>query len=158
MASKQPLRSDLKFMAQTTYATMFVWAVFGPNGGKKERTLPLLDLLPSPLLQMWSGCNQEQPPWMEVIRLGIFIQSFVFEVTRLPNKRRLPTFEQFLVLVPPHRPVSGYLFVGASGDTRCCHRRHGSLPSFRCVSPSNRSRSLARSLTKPAALCELRTT
>ena len=31
MASKQPqrsnLKSDLKFMAQTTYATMFVWTV-----------------------------------------------------------------------------------------------------------------------------------
>ena len=31
MASKQPLRadltSDLKFMAQTTYATMFIWTV-----------------------------------------------------------------------------------------------------------------------------------
>ena len=50
MASKQPRRSDLtsdlKFMAQTTYPTMFVWtvlALFGPNGGKKkeERKNPL---------------------------------------------------------------------------------------------------------------------
>ena len=43
MASKQPQRSDLtsdlKFMAQITYATMFFglfWPSFGPNGGKKK--------------------------------------------------------------------------------------------------------------------------
>ena len=43
MASKQPRRSDLtsdlKFMAQTTYATMFVWTVWPSFGQmiKKER-------------------------------------------------------------------------------------------------------------------------
>ena len=43
MASKQPWRSDLtsdlKFMAQTTYATMFVWTVLAFFGQiiKKER-------------------------------------------------------------------------------------------------------------------------
>ena len=43
MTSKQPQRSDLtsdlKYMAQITYATMFVWTVltlFGTNGRKKK--------------------------------------------------------------------------------------------------------------------------
>ena len=43
MTPKQPRRSDLisdlKFMAQITYATMFVWTVLtplGPNGGRKN--------------------------------------------------------------------------------------------------------------------------
>ena len=43
MTSEQSRRSDLtsdfKFLAQITYATMFVWtvlALFGPNGGKKK--------------------------------------------------------------------------------------------------------------------------
>ena len=51
VASKQPQRSDLtsnlKFMAQTTYTTMFAWTVltfFGPNGGKKKEHLALLNL------------------------------------------------------------------------------------------------------------------
>ena len=40
MASEQPqrsnLKSDLKFMAQTTYANNFVWTFVGPNRRKKE--------------------------------------------------------------------------------------------------------------------------
>ena len=58
MASKQPWRSDLtsdlKFMAQTTYATMFVWTdlavlkLFLHLLRKKEENLSLLDLLASP--------------------------------------------------------------------------------------------------------------
>ena len=46
MASKQPQRSDLtsdlKIMAQTTYATKFVWTVFaffGRNDGRKKEQL-----------------------------------------------------------------------------------------------------------------------
>ena len=57
MASKQPWRSnlkwDLKFTAQTTYTTMFVWTVltfFLKFDRKKEEQIkkdnsPLLDLL-----------------------------------------------------------------------------------------------------------------
>ena len=53
MASKQPqrsnLKSDLKFMAQTTYATMFVWAFIFLDQmverRKKKDNSPLLDLL-----------------------------------------------------------------------------------------------------------------
>ena len=70
MASKQPQRSDLtsdlKFMTQTTYATMFVWTVlafFGPNDGKKEeRThLPLRELsaLPQLKIPQKRKCYQE---------------------------------------------------------------------------------------------------
>ena len=54
MASKQPrrsnLKSDLKCMAQTTYATMFVWTVlklffiFLEEERKKEEHLAPLDL------------------------------------------------------------------------------------------------------------------
>ena len=36
---RSDMTSDLKFMAQITYATMFVWtvlALFGPNGKSKE--------------------------------------------------------------------------------------------------------------------------
>ena len=61
MASKQPrrsiLKSDLKFMAQTTYTTMFVWTVLTSfwhfDRKKKERTnLPLLDLSASPQVKI----------------------------------------------------------------------------------------------------------
>ena len=60
MASKQPWRSDLtsdlKFMAQTTYATMFVWTDLAVlklflhlfRRKKKKLNLSLLDLLASP--------------------------------------------------------------------------------------------------------------
>ena len=58
MTSKQPWRSDLtsdlKFMAQTTYATMFIWPdlvvlklhlhLFRRRRKKKEENLALLDL------------------------------------------------------------------------------------------------------------------
>ena len=57
MASKQPwrlnLKSDLKFMTQTTYATMYVWAVLTfleqmverkKKGGRKKEHLAPLDL------------------------------------------------------------------------------------------------------------------
>ena len=66
MASKQPRRidltSDLKFMAQTTYATMFVLTVWPPFGQiikkeerKKERkkNLSLLDLSASPQVKIY---------------------------------------------------------------------------------------------------------
>ena len=55
MASKQPRRSDLtsdlKFMAQTTYATMLFelfWPSFGQMIKKKKENLSLLDLSASP--------------------------------------------------------------------------------------------------------------
>ena len=59
-ASKQPrrsnLKSHLKFVAQTTYATMFVWTVLVffeqmAERGKKEEHLRQLDLLSSPLVK-----------------------------------------------------------------------------------------------------------
>ena len=65
MASKQPRRSDLtsdlKFMAQTTYATMFVWTdlavlkLFLHLLGKKkeeEENLSPLDLSASPQVKI----------------------------------------------------------------------------------------------------------
>ena len=56
MASKQPRRShltsDLKYMAQTTYATMFVWTVLDlllnfvrKKEERKKDNSPLLELL-----------------------------------------------------------------------------------------------------------------
>ena len=64
MTSKQPrrsnLKSDLKFMAQTTYATMFVWAVLSfleqmaerRNKKKKKEHVRLLDLLALPQVKI----------------------------------------------------------------------------------------------------------
>ena len=67
MASKQPrrsnLKSDLKFMAQTTYATMFVWTVLTSfwnlteeRRKKEEEHLRLLDLSASPQVKS-KGAN-----------------------------------------------------------------------------------------------------
>ena len=69
MASKQPWRSDLtsdlKFMAQTTYATMFVWTdlavlklvlhLFRRRKKKKKLNLSLLDLSASPQVKIPDG-------------------------------------------------------------------------------------------------------
>ena len=63
MTSNQPLRSDLtsdlKFMAQTTYATMFVWTdlavlklILHLFRIRKKENLPLLDLSASPQVKM----------------------------------------------------------------------------------------------------------
>ena len=66
VASKQPRRSDLtsdlKFMAQTTYATMFVWTDLAVlklflhlfRKKEEEENLPPLDLSASPQLKMLS--------------------------------------------------------------------------------------------------------
>ena len=58
MASKQPQRSglklDLKFMAQITYATMFVWTVlafFGQMIKKKEDEFASARVVASPQLK-----------------------------------------------------------------------------------------------------------
>ena len=59
MASKQPWRSDLKSMTQTTHAAMFVWTVwpcFGKMIKKEEKkNLSLLELLTSPQLKIVSN-------------------------------------------------------------------------------------------------------
>ena len=49
MARSSNLKSDLKFMAKTTYIVPgWLGLLFGPNDGKKEEHLALLDLSASP--------------------------------------------------------------------------------------------------------------